>query len=62
MSNESKGGGVGICTVVGIVFIILKCCGVLNWSWVWILSPFWIPVALVIFLLIILGIIKALED
>lgn len=62
MSNESKSGGVGICTVVGIVFIILKCCGVLNWSWVWILSPFWIPVALVIFLLIILGIIKALED
>jgi hypothetical protein len=62
MGNESKSGGVGICTVVGIVFIILKCCGVLNWSWVWILSPFWIPVALVIFLLIILGIIKALED
>ena len=27
----------------GIVFIILKLIGVVNWSWVWVLSPIWIP-------------------
>lgn len=62
MSNESKSGGIGVSTVIGIVFIILKCCGVLNWSWIWILSPFWIPVVLIIFLGIILAIRNTLED
>ena len=26
--------------VVGIVFIILKLCDLISWSWVWVLSPF----------------------
>lgn len=25
-----------------IVFIVLKLCNVIAWSWVWVLSPFWI--------------------
>lgn len=28
---------------LGIVFIILKLIGVVNWSWVLVLSPIWIP-------------------
>ena len=27
----------------GILFIILKLLDVLDWSWWWITSPFWIP-------------------
>jgi hypothetical protein len=30
------------------VFVILKLFGVVAWSWVWVLSPVWIPVALVL--------------
>lgn len=29
--------------VLGIAFIILKLCHVINWSWWWVLSPFWLP-------------------
>ena len=29
-----------------IVFITLKLCGVIGWSWWWVLSPLWIPWAL----------------
>lgn len=29
-----------------IAFIVLKLCRVIEWSWVWVLSPIWIPLAL----------------
>ena len=41
-----KSGGVGLATVIGIVFIILKLVEVIAWSWWWVLSPFWIPLGL----------------
>jgi len=37
--------GVGISTVVLVVFVILKLVGVIDWSWVWVLSPLWIGLA-----------------
>lgn len=27
--------------VLGIVFIVLKLTGYIDWSWWWVLSPFW---------------------
>lgn len=30
------------------VFIILKLAGAINWSWLWVLSPLWIPFAIVL--------------
>lgn len=42
--NVSFGGGFsGLLT---IVFITLKLIGYINWSWVWVLSPIWISIAL----------------
>lgn len=29
--------------VLLIVFVILKITSVINWSWLWVLSPLWIP-------------------
>jgi len=29
--------------VILIVFVILKLAGLVDWSWLWVLSPFWIP-------------------
>lgn len=42
-----------------VAFIVLKLCNVIDWSWWWVLSPIWIPIALVIILLIIKGILNA---
>lgn len=36
--------GGGILTTLGIVFIVLKLCGVLTWSWAWVLLPFYGPI------------------
>jgi len=44
--------GLGLFDVIGIVFIILKLIGQIDWSWVWVLSPFWIQILLVIVIFI----------
>ena len=36
-----------------IVFLILKLCKVIDWSWWWVLSPSWIPAVLILILLIL---------
>lgn len=33
---------IGLPSLLGIVFIVLKLLGVITWSWIWVLSPFWI--------------------
>ena len=43
----------GIGGILGVVFIVLKLCGVINWSWLWVLCPFWIPLIFAIIFLII---------
>jgi hypothetical protein len=57
-NNNTSRGGVSIGTVVLIVFIILKLCGVINWPWIWVLSPLWIGLILTVILIIIAVIIK----
>lgn len=32
----------GLAAVLGVVFIVLKLVGVISWSWIWVLSPFWL--------------------
>lgn len=39
--------GIGFCDILGIVFIVLKLVGVIEWSWVWVLAPIWIQIAVV---------------
>lgn len=63
MDNKGKsaGGGMGICSVLTIVFIVLKLTGVIDWKWVWVLAPTLVPLALVVVCLLFLGIVKYLE-
>lgn len=41
-------------TTLTIVFVILKLTGVINWAWVWVLSPTWVSL---IFRILILAIV-----
>ena len=36
------------CVVLTAVFIGLKLANVIAWSWLWVLSPIWIPIVAVI--------------
>lgn len=40
----------GICSVLGLIFVTLKLTGVIAWSWLWVLLPFWGPVVLAVIL------------
>lgn len=50
MENNKASGGIGFTGLLTIVFIVLKLLKVINWSWLWVLSPLWITIALVIIL------------
>lgn len=41
-NNGTAKGGIGFIGLLTIVFIALKLCGVITWSWLWVLSPIWI--------------------
>ena len=32
-NKQSSSGGIGFCGLLTIVFIVLKLCKVINWSW-----------------------------
>ena len=53
-NNSSSSGGIGVSGLMGVMFIGLKIAGIIHWPWVWVLSPFWIPLALVVIFLLIL--------
>ena len=48
--------GPGVLSILLVAFIVLKLCGVITWSWLWVLSPLWIPIALVLVILLIVGV------
>lgn len=40
----------GFFSVLTLIFITLKLTSVIAWSWVWVLSPLWLPLAVLIFI------------
>lgn len=63
MSEESSsaGGGISFAGLLAIVFIVLKLVGVIDWSWLWVLSPLWIGLAIAL-LIFVVGLIIALRN
>lgn len=49
--NSSSSGGIGFTGILTIVFITLKLLGYITWSWWWVLSPIWITLILISWLL-----------
>lgn len=57
MSSKTESGGIGFLGLLQIVFIVLKLCGVIAWSWWWVLGPTWIPLSLVaLFVMFVIGV------
>ena len=58
-NNDSNGsaGGIGFTGLLTIVFIVLKLCHVIEWSWLWVLAPLWISTILGLIIVMIYVII-----
>ena len=61
MANSSgSSGGVSIVGILTIIFIVLKLVDVIDWSWIWVLSPIWISLGGLLIILIIVYLISKL--
>lgn len=61
-------GGLSFAGALALLFIGLKLVGVIDWGWLWVLSPLWLPVAVVLVFLaacvcgyVATGILKAMQ-
>ena len=54
-TSTTYNGGVGVFGLLGVVFVVLKLPGYIDWSWWWVTAPFWggLALALAIFLIIV---------
>jgi hypothetical protein len=52
-NNNKTSGGIGFFGLLTLLFIGLKLCGVIAWSWLWVLAPLWIPVAVAVVICVI---------
>jgi len=50
-SDSAQYSGVGFPGLLAILFIGLKLGHVIEWPWLWVLSPLWIPLAIVLVVL-----------
>jgi hypothetical protein len=48
--SKSSSSGLGIGTILFLIFMVLKLTNYIDWSWWWVTAPLWIPI-------IILGVI-----
>ncbi len=44
MDNKTTVRGIGFTGLLTIVFIAFKLLKIINWSWIWVLSPLWIGI------------------
>jgi len=62
MAKENTSSGIGIGMVLFIVFLVLKLTGTIDWSWWWVTSPLWIPLAAVAVIIGIAGVIVIIDE
>lgn len=60
-TKVESSGGIGFCGLLTIVFITLKLTHTIDWSWLWVLSPLWIPFALVLLIFLIILTVAAIS-
>jgi len=56
--KNSSNGGIGFTGLLTVAFVVLKLCGVIAWSWWWVLSPIWITILLIIAIVVLAVIVK----
>ena len=61
MSTEVSKNGMSFSSLLAIVFVTLKLCHVIDWSWWWVLSPLWIPASIVILVLVVILVLAAIK-
>lgn len=53
MNKGANNGGIGFTGLLTLLFIGLKLAGIIEWRWLWVLSPAWISTIVVAVIIII---------
>jgi hypothetical protein len=61
-NSSSSSSGIGFTGALTILFIGLKLCNVIHWSWWWVLSPIWISMSIGILIIAILAILVLIKE
>lgn len=48
MDKNTSSSGLGLSSVLTIIFVVLKLVGVIDWSWWWVFSPILIDIGLTV--------------
>ena len=63
MAESNSSSGIGIGTVIFLIFLVLKLAEigpVAKWSWWAVTSPLWVPIIIVIGIAILIGLFTAI--
>lgn len=56
-ANNDTSSSLGLLGVLQIIFIVLKCCNLVNWAWWQVFLPFFISLGLFVIVCIVLLVI-----
>jgi hypothetical protein len=59
-NNSASGGGIGFLGALALLFIGLKLTGYIGWSWIWVLSPLWLPIVAVLAVAVVIVVLTVL--
>ena len=61
-SKNNNSSGLGVLSVLQIIFLVLKLTGLITWSWVLVLIPLWISLSILALVVIAVIIAVCLEQ
>ncbi len=60
--GSNNTGGVSFLGLLAIVFIVMKLMGYITWSWLWVLAPLWMPLAIVLMIVAIAALLSSIGE
>ena len=52
--------GLGFAEALTILFVALKLCKVIDWPWLWVVSPIWITLLFVVFIAVVIVVLGSI--
>ena len=60
--NNKQSYSFPLATVLTLIFLTLKLCKVITWSWWWVFSPLWISVIILLIVFALVAIIGFISE
>ncbi len=60
-NSTTSSTGIGFTGLLTIAFIVLKLIGIIDWHWLWVLSPLWISACLVVAILLLMFVVYLIK-